>query len=119
MIPENLILNSNNIYEGLRIRLDGNRYEHCTFTNCILEFAGTGPVEFSYNHLINCRWAFAGPAEKTIHFLISIYKGLGPEGAQMVEGLFEQIRQLAKAPNVQNAPLAKEQDTTAHKAEPV
>ncbi len=98
-----MIQNSNNLYEGVRVRLDGNNFVHCTFRNCILEYGGTDGVGFTSNELFECRWAFVGPAENTINFLISLYSGLGSAGPQIVEELFQSIRRNATARNVQPA----------------
>ena len=75
-----------------KVFLDGNYYEKCTFTNCILVYQATGEVGFDSCKLINCNWSFEGPAAKTINFLRGMYHGFGPANQKVVENLFDQIR---------------------------
>jgi hypothetical protein len=87
-----MILNENSVYKGVTVRLDGNHFRACTFQDCRLEFGGSdlvGMVECSFT---DCVWAFVGPAANTLSFLSALYRGLGPEGAQLVERTFENIR---------------------------
>jgi len=81
-------------FNDLTIFLDGGTYTGCTFERCVLVVSGLLPIYFSGNHLIACRWEFAGPAATTIAFLTSTYVQ-GGGGKELVEKMFNNIRQNA------------------------
>ena len=87
-----MIKNIKNTYVGTKVRLDNNDFTECSFTNCILEFAGEGPVSLNKCSFANCQWAFVGPAQTTMQFLQSMYHGMGDGGRAIVEGTFENIK---------------------------
>src|SRR3954464_2218185 len=53
-------------FKDTTIRLDGNTYDGCTFTNCTLIYAGTTDdttvISPRFEH---CKWGFEGPAIRT------------------------------------------------------
>ena len=75
-----------------QVMLSGEEYENCTFTRCQLVYTAGAPVRLSGNTLTHCQFRFHGPAAHTMHFLRAMYHGLPPEGKQIVEKAFEQIR---------------------------
>jgi hypothetical protein len=112
MIPSDVIQNTNNTYKNLTIHVDGQSFINCLFENCVLEFSGTGYLEFQSNKLVNTRWAFVGPAGNTIGFLAALYGGLGTEGVEVVERLFDEIRNKGKAFHINTPASSEAQDTT-------
>jgi hypothetical protein len=87
-----MIHNENNRYEGVTVRLDGNRFRNCTFQDCSLEFGGSDVVGMVGCTFTNCVWSFVGAAANTLSFLGAMYRGLGPDGGKLVERTFENIR---------------------------
>lgn len=80
------------VYTGQKIKLDNNSFAKCTFTNCILEFSGTGVVELSECKFEDVQWVFTGAAQNTLTFLHGMYNGMGEGGKQIVEATFDNIR---------------------------
>lgn len=74
------------------IKLDGNHFENCTFTNCEIVFKGTSVFNLVGCRFNHCRWKFEGPAANTMNFLKIMYKEMGEFGKQMVEATFENIK---------------------------
>jgi len=74
------------------IKLDGNEYHDCTFERCKLRYAAAGKGVLSNNAIRECQWEFVGAALETIAFMTSLFHGLGPAGALVVEDLFTDIR---------------------------
>jgi hypothetical protein len=75
------------------IRIDENVYTSCIFRNCRIIFTGKGPAQFSNCKFDQCQWVFDDAAEQTIQYLAALYTGLGPGGEDLVEGIFDSIRQ--------------------------
>lgn len=74
------------------IEIDGKHYVNCQFFGCKVIFFGYEPVKFEGCLFSHCEWVFDGPAENTLLFLSALHRGLGLEGANLVEGIFESIR---------------------------
>lgn len=74
------------------ILLDQNEYVRCAFVRCDLQFGGSGGVAFSECRFDQCRWSFVDAASNTLHFMASLYHGLGDGGKRLMEDLFESIR---------------------------
>lgn len=79
-------------FERETVRLDDSKFSDCTFVNCILEYAGTGPVSMVDCKFTDPRWEFVGPARNTLQFMRAIYHGLGDVGKQLVENTFESLK---------------------------
>lgn len=75
------------------VRIDENEYTDCTFVNCRVIFSGKGPTRFTNCKFDQCTWVFDGPAEETIQYLAALYSGLGPGGQDLIEAVFDSIRQ--------------------------
>lgn len=75
------------------VEVDNNQFVDCKFTNCVLRFTGAGAVGYQNCVFDRCEWMFDGPAETTIQYLAAMYQGLGPGGRDIVEGIFDSIRQ--------------------------
>ena len=88
-----MIINKNNKYTKTKVVLDNNSFEECTFQGCILEFGATGPVGLNKCTFNECQWSFVGNAALTLQFLNGLYSGLGDSGSNLVEKLFDDIRQ--------------------------
>ena len=87
-----MIKNTDNIYKSATIRLDGNSFENCAFDKCRLVFGGTGDVGISGCTFKECEWTFIDSAATTLRFLSGLYSGFGPDGKQLVEDTFKNIR---------------------------
>lgn len=58
------------------VSLDGNEFFACTFTNCKLVYAGTGPVALAGSSFDDgCRFEFDGAAGATVEFMRQLYAG--------------------------------------------
>jgi hypothetical protein len=75
------------------IRVDENEFVNCKFVECRLIFTGAGSASFQSCLFERCEWIFDGAAENTIQYLAAMYNGLGLGGRDIVEGIFESIRQ--------------------------
>jgi hypothetical protein len=83
-----MVKNIGNAYTNTKILLDGNSFEGCTFTDCVIEFGATAPVSLVNNKLIRCRWEFVGPAAETIAFLGAVSRDVGPDGERFLLSIF-------------------------------
>lgn len=79
-------------FVGQRNSFDGGRFESCQFTRCELVYSGGEPPVLSGNRFDDCRFAFAGAAERTLGFMAAMYNGMGFEGRQILEVTFDSIR---------------------------
>ncbi len=96
-----MIQNKNNTYSGVRVQLDNQSYENCTFTNCIIEYSGEGPISLVGCNFSGSQWVFSGSAQNTINFMQIMYHNMGDFGKKMIEATFENIKQ-GKVPGVDN-----------------
>jgi len=87
-----MILYKDNIFTGVKVRLDNSRYESCIFKNCIIEYGGEGEVALVGNEFLNCQWVFVGCAQNTLNFMQTMYHSMGPFGKEMIEGTFNNIK---------------------------
>jgi hypothetical protein len=74
------------------VQVDGFYFKDCKFLQSKIIFRGFEPVQFDGCLFDRCEWVFDGPAENTLLFLSALHRGLGLEGANLVEGIFESIR---------------------------
>lgn len=62
------------------IKLDGKHFVDCIFVDCIIQYAGTGPVRIDGDtHFTDCRWQLVGPAGAAIDFIRELAKLPGLE----------------------------------------
>ncbi len=87
-----MITNINNKYSGVRVSLDNQSYDGCIFTNCIIEYGGTGPITLNGCKFNNCQWVFVGPAQNTLNFMHMMYHHMDDFGKKMIESTFENIK---------------------------
>lgn len=80
-------------FVGATVDLDGMVFDGCTFTECRLVFRAEDSVSFNRCTFTNCDWVFDGAAERALLYLSALYQGLRPEGSQLVEALFQNIRE--------------------------
>ncbi len=65
-------------FDGQRVRLDGKRFERCTFTNCVLEIGGAASFELAGNSFDGrCRWIAVDAASTTLGMLAALYRDPG------------------------------------------
>jgi hypothetical protein len=87
-----VIKNRGNHYENVKVSLDNNEFFNCTFVDCIMEYAGTGPVSISNCKFTNPQWVFVGAAQNTLQFMHAVYQGMGEVGKQLIEKTCENIK---------------------------
>lgn len=108
-----MITNVGNVYSGVRVSLDNQSYRDCIFQNCVIEYAGTGPISLVGCKFNDCQWAFAGPAQNTINFMQMMYHHMGDFGKEMMEATFNNIRQqVPSSPNPKEKPNNGKQGTS-------
>ncbi|CAH6896211.1 conserved hypothetical protein [Vibrio chagasii] len=79
-------------FVGQKVHLDGNSFEGCKMTKCILIYAASGPIDMNNCELNDCQWEFSGAAADTLGFLSAMYHEFGEAGQETVEATFEQIK---------------------------
>lgn len=84
-------------YENLHfkdetVKVDGNEYQNCVFTESRVVFTGGIPPRFTGCVFDRCQWVFDEAAENTIQYFAALYSGLGQGGRELIEGLFDSIR---------------------------
>ncbi len=75
------------------IDVDGKRFERCTFNRCKIIFNGQAATAFDRCTFNQCQWVFDKGAEQTLQYLSALYTGLDQGGKDMVEAIFDSIRQ--------------------------
>jgi hypothetical protein len=78
-----------------QIRLDFNRFIRCRFINCSMIFSGFGGFGIEQCELVEASWTLADAARTTVQMLTGIYHGAGETGPDLVEQIFDSIRQNA------------------------
>ncbi len=81
------------IFNNEAIDVDSKKFERCTFNQCKIVFNGRAATEFSGCTFNECQWVFNAGAEQTLHYLTALYHGLGQGGSDIVEAIFDSIRQ--------------------------
>lgn len=84
---------SGTTFDQETVLVDGYHYHNCCFNQCKIVFRATEPVKFDGCVFNECIWEFDGPAENALLYLSALYNGLGEGGKELVEGVFESIRQ--------------------------
>lgn len=75
------------------INLDGNQFERCAFIRCKIVYTAADTFSIDGCTFTICDWVFDGPAERTLFYLSALYRGLGPQGQELVDVIFQQIKQ--------------------------
>ena len=84
--------NIKNKYRKSMVTLDNNEFIECSFDECTLQYAGTGPVALIGCTFVNVQWVFVGAAQQTLQFLQGLYHGMGEGGRKLVERTFDNIK---------------------------
>src|SRR6266508_1854436 len=79
-------------FQGSSFDLAGMRFEDCHFIQCQFIYQGDPFVDFTNCTFKQCDWVVDGPAENTLVFLSKVYRGFGDEGRNLVESVFNSIR---------------------------
>ena len=79
-------------FEQTAINLDGNQFERCIFIECKIIYTAIDTFAIDGCTFVRCDWVIDGPAERTLFYLSELYRGLGPQGEELVEAIFQQIR---------------------------
>jgi hypothetical protein len=88
-----MIKNIKNKYTKTKVKLDNNEFVKCSFDECTVEYAGTGPVSMIDCTFTKVQWVFVDGAQQTLQFLQGLYHGMGEGGRTLVESTFDNIRQ--------------------------
>lgn len=76
-------------FERETIRIDGNTYLDCQFTNCTLLYGGGPAPSLQHNAFTDCEWTLDGHAALTLDFLNRLYKS---GAVNLVESVFHFIK---------------------------
>lgn len=87
------------VFRDETVRVDGNTYTVCEFYNCKLEFGGVVLPIFRGCRLDNADWVFVDAAANMVSFLSYFFHEFGASGEQLVDQLFQQIRQKQVMPS--------------------
>jgi hypothetical protein len=82
----------NSNFVGTRVRIDSARYKGCTFTDCVIEYAGEGPMILDSCTFNSCTWTLVGPARRTLDFLTVMQSSFGDFGEALVQAVFDEIK---------------------------
>jgi hypothetical protein len=82
----------NQTFTGQTIRLDFNSFTGCQFVRCVMIFGGHGAFSFVGCTFSEVSWQFTEAAAMTLQTLAGLYHGMGEGGRDIVESLFETIR---------------------------
>jgi hypothetical protein len=75
-------------FKNCDLRLDGKIFEHCTFQNCRLFYAGGEIPQFSNVSFDSCAWHFEEGAARTVLFIRMFSTAIGPDaGRAFLESL--------------------------------
>lgn len=74
------------------VLLDDNEFHGCTFTNCEMVYRAEKPMVMNECFFKSPSWRLDGPAATTLKFMMALYQHAGPEGKQLIEATFENIR---------------------------
>lgn len=81
------------VFDGGVVALDGNTFTGCTFRDCMLVFEASAPPNLGANQFDqNIALALKGQAGATMQLLAMLYERGGKSGREIVEEIFEQIR---------------------------
>ena len=81
------------IFTDEDVHIDEAKFINCIFRSSRIIYAGKPLPGFTNCSFDSCQWVFDGPAENTIQYFAALYTGLGPGGKELVEGVFDSIRQ--------------------------
>src|SRR5215207_4163341 len=81
-----------NVFTRSSIVVEGIRFVRCKFVECQIIYSAKDDVSFEDCSFVECTWTFDGPAEETLIFLSELYRGLGEQGRELVESVFESVR---------------------------
>jgi hypothetical protein len=87
MVYENLLITDEDV------EVDKQIFRNCRFVESRIIYRGGKVPEFTNCAFESCQWVFDGPAEDTIQYFALLYSGLGLGGQELVEGIFDSIRQ--------------------------
>lgn len=81
------------IFRNETLRVDGNTYTGCEFYDCKLEFGSVALPIFRGCRLDKADWVFVDGAANMVSFLSYFFHEFGASGEQLVDKLFQEIRQ--------------------------
>jgi hypothetical protein len=79
-------------FKRTSIIVEGIHFLRCKFIECQIIYSAKDDVAFEDCNFVECNWTFDGPAEETLIFLSELYNGLGEQGRDLVESVFQSIR---------------------------
>ena len=84
--------NFRNTYNGVKVRIDNQSFEECSFINCTIEYGGTGPISLTGCKFKSCNWVFIDYAQNTLNFMQTMYHHMDEFGKSMIEATFQNIK---------------------------
>jgi hypothetical protein len=79
-------------FQNERVEVDGSVFERCVFDRCHIVYSATDYVQFVGCTFNSCDWVFSDAADLTLVYLSALYRGLGKQGQELVDAIFDQIR---------------------------
>jgi hypothetical protein len=83
-----MIQNLGTTFTRTRLVVDNQRFENCTFNECVLEYDASGPCQFVTCDFNDSPFTLGGAAAQTLRFISEVYK-VSP---QIVEATFDRVR---------------------------
>ena len=79
-------------FENQTIVLDWNEFINCKLVNCVVRYAGHGPVDFRGSSLDKCTIELFDAAARTLGFISDFGKRKGSDGRMLIDSLFDLLR---------------------------
>jgi hypothetical protein len=74
-------------FTGTTEVLDGNVYDGCVFTNCVLVYRGGDLPQMTHTRADACQWRLEDAAGRTVLLLKGLAQAGGIDGEKFVRGL--------------------------------
>ena len=95
---------SNSTFQGGNVRIDNVKYVGCSFSGCVVEYGGEGPISLDNCSFDNCTWMLVGNALHTVGFLTTMQHSFGEFGKAMVNTIIAEIISPKSTPETVNLP---------------
>src|SRR5215208_4583183 len=83
---------SDGVKQDVSIFIDGIRFVRVRFIDCQLIYKATADIDFVDCIFEGCEWTFDDAAARMLGFLATVYEKTSPIGQELVEGIFDSIR---------------------------
>jgi len=86
-------------FTGEVVKIDGNKFEECSFVRCEVIYAGGERFGLSHCTFDACAFSLEGPALSTLNFMALLYGEGGSEGQAFIEDTFNKLKTREPFPN--------------------